>query len=214
VTLVVAHRGASAVAPENTLEAFEKAIELGADMVELDVRRGADGGLAISHDPLPAPDVPTLEQVVALCAGRIALDVELKEPGLAEDVLRVVSGVEVVVTSFLAEVVERTKQLRPDVRVGLLLNRDAQPPHDVIADFLAPHYELLERIPGNGLVVWTVNDEATLERLFADPRVAGVVTDDLELALAVRSAGSSSAARDPGPAPASSSRRPRRGPHR
>jgi glycerophosphoryl diester phosphodiesterase len=211
MTLVVAHRGASSVAPENTLAAFEKAIELGADAVELDVRRGAEGGLVISHDPLPAPDVPTLEQVVELCAGRIALDVELKEADLELDVLHVVAGADVVLTSFLPEVVAEIKRLRPDVRTGLLLER--LPPADVDADFLAPHHSLLERTPGDDLVVWTVNDVALLEQLFADPRVAAVVTDDVELALAVRSAGSSSAARGPGRAPASRSRRRRRGRH-
>ena len=185
MTLVVAHRGASAIAPENTLEAFEKAIQLGADMVEFDVRRSADGVLVVSHDPLPPTDVPTVEQVVDLCRGRIALDVELKEPGLEDEVLRAVSGSDFVVTSFLPDVVVTTKQLRPDVRVGLLLNSEtvAATP----ADFLAPRYQLLDRVPGDNLVVWTVNDEATLERLFADPRVAGVVTDDPGLALAVRS---------------------------
>lgn len=185
MTLVVAHRGASSVAPENTLEAFDKAIELGADLVELDVRRSPEGALVIAHDPLPAPGAPTLEQVVDLCAGRIALDVELKEPGLEEDVLRVAADVDFVVTSFLADVVVATKQLRPDVRTGLLLQ--TVPAADVPVDFLAPHYSLLEQVPGDGLVVWTVNDEALLEQLFADPRVAAVVTDDLALALAVRS---------------------------
>ena len=185
MTLVVAHRGASAIAPENSLEAFEKAIELGADMVEFDVRRSADGVLVISHDPLPPPDVPTLAQVIELCAGRIAVDVELKEPGLEEEVLRVVADAEVVVTSFLEEVVATTKRLRPNVRAGLLLHRE--PVSQTSADFLAPHIELLDRVPGDKLVVWTVNDEATLARLFADPRVAGVVTDDPGLALGVRS---------------------------
>lgn len=185
MTLVVAHRGASSIAPENTLEAFAMAIELGADVVELDVRRSTEGGLVISHDPLPARNAPTLEQVVDLCAGRIALDVELKEAGLEEDVLRVVADADFVVTSFLAEVVVTTKQLRPDVRTGLLLQ--TIPAADVPADFLAPHYSLIDQVPGDGLVVWTVNDERLLGQLFADPRVAAVVTDDLALALAVRS---------------------------
>ena len=48
--LVLAHRGASAVAPENTIAAFSKARELGADGVELDVRRSADGVLIVHHD--------------------------------------------------------------------------------------------------------------------------------------------------------------------
>ena len=186
MTLVVAHRGASAVAPENSIEAFEQAIELGADVVEFDVRRDPDGVLVVSHDPLPQPDVPTLEQVVAVCAGRIALDVELKEPGLEEDTLRLVSGADFVVTSFLAEVVAETKRLRPDVRTGLLLGREATPPRDAAADFLAPHVDLLDRVAGGELYVWTVNDETMLRRLFRDPRVAAVVTDDLEFALAVR----------------------------
>lgn len=191
MTLVVAHRGASSVAPENTLEAFTRAIELGADVVELDVRRNHDGGLVITHDPLPAPpEAPTLEQVVELCAGRIALDVELKEPGLEEDVLRVVSGADFVITSFLEEVVAETKRLRPDVRAGLLLRPDrAARPDATPADFLAPHYALLDRawLPGGGLVVWTVNDEQLLAQLFADPRVDAVVTDDVARAIAVRS---------------------------
>lgn len=48
---VIAHRGASAVAPENTLAAFEKAIEMGADWLELDCRLTRDGKLAVIHDP-------------------------------------------------------------------------------------------------------------------------------------------------------------------
>ncbi len=49
-SLVVAHRGASAVEPENTLRAFESAIRAGADVVELDVRLTADGVPVVLHD--------------------------------------------------------------------------------------------------------------------------------------------------------------------
>lgn len=48
--LIIAHRGASSVAPENTLAAFEMALELGADGIELDVMLSADGKLAVIHD--------------------------------------------------------------------------------------------------------------------------------------------------------------------
>jgi glycerophosphoryl diester phosphodiesterase len=196
VTLVVAHRGASTVAPENTLEAFEKAIELGADMIELDVRRSGDGALVVSHDPVDATTrpLPRLEEVVDLCAGRIALDVELKEPGLEEATLRVVQRVDVVVTSFLDDVVAAAKQLRPDVRAGLLLGADT-PLDDRIearrraagADFLAPHVSLLDNgLRGDGLAVWTVNDEPRLRRYLADSSVAAVITDDPALALRLR----------------------------
>ena len=50
MTWVIAHRGASADERENTLPAFERAIELGADFVELDVQVSSDGVLVVFHD--------------------------------------------------------------------------------------------------------------------------------------------------------------------
>lgn len=91
--LVLAHRGASARAPENTLEAFALARDLGADGVELDVRRTADGVLVVHHDAAgPAgllaglsfaaareasPGLPTLAEALAECAG-LLVNVEVK----------------------------------------------------------------------------------------------------------------------------------------
>ena len=50
MTIIVAHRGASARAPENTMEAFRLAVEAGADAIELDVHLSADRQLAVIHD--------------------------------------------------------------------------------------------------------------------------------------------------------------------
>jgi len=50
VTLNVAHRGASALAPENTIAAFERAVELGADVIELDLHMSQGGELVVIHD--------------------------------------------------------------------------------------------------------------------------------------------------------------------
>jgi len=50
VTLNIAHRGASALAPENTIAAFERAVELGADVIELDLHLSRDGELVVIHD--------------------------------------------------------------------------------------------------------------------------------------------------------------------
>jgi glycerophosphoryl diester phosphodiesterase len=202
MTLVVAHRGASAIAPENTLEAFERAIEVGADMVEFDVRATADGTLVVVHDPLPpvpygelSTKPPTLAQVVETCAGRIALDVEIKVAGIEASVLDIVgtrfAAGEFVVTSFLGEAVRGSKQHCPDVRAGLLLARDHvfAPGDRSGADFLAPHVTLLNEAPledTRELVVWTVNDAERLRRCLADPRVDAVITDDPELALSLR----------------------------
>src|SRR3984957_19558172 len=96
--LVIAHRGASREAPQNTPAAFEAAIAMGADAVELDVRRTSDGVLVVHHNAsrrgVPVAlmthaalirrsrnEPPTLETVLDLCAGRVAVDVEIKEPG-------------------------------------------------------------------------------------------------------------------------------------
>ena len=75
MTLVVAHRGASAVAPENTMEAYRLAVEMGADAIELDVHLTADGELALVHDE-------TLERTTDL-AGAVAT-MTLKELGAAD----------------------------------------------------------------------------------------------------------------------------------
>ena len=63
---VIAHRGASAAAPENTIEAFLLARELGADWVELDARRTADGAVVVHHDD-------------ALADGRVIVELDLAE---------------------------------------------------------------------------------------------------------------------------------------
>jgi glycerophosphoryl diester phosphodiesterase len=49
-TMIQAHRGASSYCPENTLEAFSKAVEYGADCIELDVHLSKDGEIVVAHD--------------------------------------------------------------------------------------------------------------------------------------------------------------------
>jgi glycerophosphoryl diester phosphodiesterase len=75
--LVFAHRGACKVAPENTLRAFQAAIDLGADGVELDVQYSSDGHLVVMHNPSLEATTDgsgrvtsrTLEELRALDAG-------------------------------------------------------------------------------------------------------------------------------------------------
>lgn len=95
MSLIIAHRGASAAAPENTIAAFELALEMGADWVELDVRRAACGTPVVHHDAhlgngqalceLAVPDLPahvsTLHDVLVAC-GPMGVDIEIKsDPG-------------------------------------------------------------------------------------------------------------------------------------
>lgn len=77
--LVIAHRGASGTAPENTMSSFEQAVKLGADMIELDVHASRDGRLIVIHDsvtirtaagnPQGAVADLTLEQLKTLDVG-------------------------------------------------------------------------------------------------------------------------------------------------
>lgn len=79
MTLVIAHRGASWNLPENSLPAFERAIEVGADYVELDVHAATDGTLVVCHDR-PRGGEPRLEEVIGALDGRIGIMCELKSP--------------------------------------------------------------------------------------------------------------------------------------
>src|SRR5688500_15437324 len=90
--LVIGHRGASQAFPENTLAAFQGAIDQGADGIELDVRRTADGALTLSHDDtLPdgtvvvetafaalPPGMPDLAQALDVCRPLAVVNVEIK----------------------------------------------------------------------------------------------------------------------------------------
>ena len=79
MTFVIAHRGASWELPENTLPAFERAIEVGADYVEFDVHAAHDGSLVVCHDR-PRGGELRLEQALELLQGRIGIMCELKTP--------------------------------------------------------------------------------------------------------------------------------------
>jgi glycerophosphoryl diester phosphodiesterase len=106
--MVVAHRGASIEQRENTIAAFEAAIDAGADAVEFDVRMTADGHAVVMHDPdvsrttdgaglvcemtleeIRRLGVPTLEEALRCLSGRAAVDIEIKnlpgEPGFTPE---------------------------------------------------------------------------------------------------------------------------------
>jgi glycerophosphoryl diester phosphodiesterase len=72
----VGHRGAAALAQENSLRAIEVAAAYGLDAVELDVLRRGDATLVLGHGPEAPPDAPPLDEALALVA-RLGLSVQL-----------------------------------------------------------------------------------------------------------------------------------------
>jgi glycerophosphoryl diester phosphodiesterase len=181
--MVVAHRGVATAAAENTIDAFTNAIAAGADMIEFDVRRTRDGELVVFHDThvgaaaigeLTRDEIksakgvrpPLFAEVLDACAGKIRLDVELKEDGYVPEAMALLRAVlvtagadvaEQVVTSFLPAVVAQAKDAFPEVKTGLLVGTDGPFYHvrehyrqlfpvglarQVRADYLAPYYKL------------------------------------------------------------------------
>jgi len=148
--LVIAHRGASAYEPENTLRSIKRALNLGADMVEIDVRTTKDGHIVVIHDAtvdrttngrgyvkdmtleeLKKLDaglgerIPTLQEVISLVKGRVGLVIEIKVPGIEEKVLKIVNENklhdDVLITSFYHPILLRVKSLNAKVRTGIII---------------------------------------------------------------------------------------------
>jgi glycerophosphoryl diester phosphodiesterase len=158
MTSVYAHRGATGPAVENTVEAFLEARRLGADGVELDVRRSADGALVVHHDPVlpgigPVGDilvrdlprhVPLLDAVLDACDGLI-VNVEIKngpdEPGFdpGESIAQLVADTvadagwaeRVIVSSFRIETIRAVRDADPRLSVGWQLGLRSDVPASV-----------------------------------------------------------------------------------
>jgi len=238
VPLVLAHRGANRVAPENTLAAFEQALAMGADGVELDVHRTADGTLVVHHDAaapglgllagltvadirVARPDLPTLDEALDTCAGRM-VNVEIKNsPGdpdhdraeraadLVVERLQARNGRDhVVVSSFSLATVDRVHALDATVPTALLTARTTELvallklAHEHGHRALNPRVHALvgrraarlaerARDLGLDLYVWTVNEERQMRRL-ADAGVRGLITDAPDVARRVLGPGSGS----------------------
>ncbi len=167
----IGHRGAAGHAPENTVQAIEKAIALGADLVELDVRRSLDGHLVIIHDEgvdrttdghgavaeltlselgrlTIANDlrIPTLRDALKAAAGHVGLLLELKAEGLAEQVWTEVrtcraTGVLIYASFFHAELL-RIHETDPGAQTMALLEAVPVQPTAFAIDSKATHVGL------------------------------------------------------------------------
>ena len=142
-----AHRGAMCHAPENSIAAFEKAIEMGTDRIECDIRRSADGHLVMMHDAtverttdgsghvheltlgdlrqLRLADggrVPTLQESLNCVRGRCEMLLELKAAGIAADVVATVESRDMLsactLIAFDEEELRAARRAHPAVSIG------------------------------------------------------------------------------------------------
>lgn len=222
-TLVVAHRGYTEEADENTITAFRAAIDLGVDYVELDVQQTADGVVVVTHDntfrrvfgvdrfvwemnyeevrelssPLTGECPPTLYEVLTLCDPTANFLIELKNnghnPDLASAVYEILAECQCLdrcaIQSPSYRMLREFKQLSPDTRCGYILSF-ALGEYATLsaADFFSIDYDFTNESVVNMLhrqdkdvFVWTVNDEARMERLIS-LGVDGIITDNAPLA--------------------------------
>lgn len=150
--LRIAHRGAAALEPENTLRAIERALSLGVEMVEIDVRPCADGTLVVFHDDalqritggpgrvststlaqLRTHDVgkgeriPTLEEVLALIRGRALVNIDQKRDNLAPQLLKAIDRAgnrqDTILTGNALTTFRAMRQLAP--AIGIAVSIDA-----------------------------------------------------------------------------------------
>ncbi|MFC1599434.1 glycerophosphodiester phosphodiesterase [Patescibacteria group bacterium] len=140
--LIIAHRGGKEFAPENSLEAIQKAIEIGVPMFEFDLRKTKDGKLVAFHDPnlkgnevqkltyeelskQAEHEIPLLKDVLELARGRIQVDLEIKEHGYVEEAVNMVKKYlkhdEIFYTSFKKTVLREIKCLDPKLKTGFIV---------------------------------------------------------------------------------------------
>lgn len=143
---IIAHRGATEFRDhENTLEAFQKAIDLQIEAIELDIRKSKDNVLIVHHNPdidniflntLTYEEmiklsqtkeyiIPKFEDVLRLSHNQLFLDIELKEPGYETEVIDMIhkylSYDEYFIRSFDDHIIRKVKKLDSKIKTGLLL---------------------------------------------------------------------------------------------
>jgi glycerophosphoryl diester phosphodiesterase len=154
--LRIGHRGARAYEPENTLRSYKKALEIGVDAVELDVRKTKDNQLVVIHDAdikkttngkglvseltlkqikefstEKDEKIPTLKEALDFLDKKVKILIELKEEGVEEKVLSAVheNGLQknVIIVSFIENALRKVRELDKEVETGLIYAKHKNP---------------------------------------------------------------------------------------
>lgn len=222
---VTAHRGYSAVYPENTIPAFKGAIQVGADWAELDVQQTADGEVIVMHDSnlkrttgldkevwqvtwdeikdldngswfdkkYQTVRIPTLEEVLKVCRGKIHLNIEIKPSGhdkdLEEQVAKLLKKYHMrdtcVVSSLKYDSLRKIKQADDfietayitSVSYGNFTDLEYADGYSVESTLLSKSFVNKAQKTGKQIYVWTVNSEERLEKVVG-MGIDNVITDD------------------------------------
>lgn len=207
--LLIGHRGTRIYAPENTFEAFDRALADGCDGIEFDVRVTSDSQAIVCHDPLYAhrevaastlgslvqldPKLPRLADVIRQYAQRCFLYIELKVPRAERELSTLlrqhppVHGY--VVASFFPEILTRVHQEAPGIPLGFICGTKRHlhawsilPVDYVMLKYSVASPALVTKLHADGkqVFVWTVNTEKHM-RALAELNCDGILSDDTAL---------------------------------
>jgi len=167
--LNLGHRGAAGHLPEHTMAGFHKALELGADGFELDVRITADSQLVTVHGPVidghavqssayadirkgsGETEIPLLEEVLAAFGRRAYIDIELKAPGFEPSAITLIEKYcdwnQTLVSAFHPQTLIKARHLAPELQLGFIYNRtqEEETRHNCPVDVVIPQFRLASR---------------------------------------------------------------------
>ena len=203
--LLLGHRGARRYAPENTIAAFDLALEHGCDGFEFDVRLTADQQGVICHDAKYSghavadsslaklrerlASLASLKSVIERYAATAFLDIELKASGrldLILNALRAADRKKFVISSFLPDVLQAVHASDNDIPLGIICENARQlrrwpsmPIRSVILERKLATNFLVEELHSadKQVFVWTVNRQKEMLRL-AELEVDALISDD------------------------------------
>lgn len=203
--LLLGHRGSRSAGSirENTVPAFDRALEQGCDGFEFDVRLTGDRQALVCHDArskgvristsrrAQLPHLATLGEVLSRYRKHGFLDIELKVPGLTDIVLgglrRHRPALGFLISSFLPAVLMDVRARNHSIPLGIICERQLPRWRELPIDCLVAEKSLITRIlvdevhdAGKSLFAWTVNDQAAMLR-FARWGVDAIISDRTEL---------------------------------
>jgi glycerophosphoryl diester phosphodiesterase len=199
--LRIGHRGAAGHERENTVRSFLRAIEIGVDMIETDLRSSTDGAIVLLHDAFhgstladlleTTDELATLQDLLAVANGRCGLMLEMKVTGLAARVIAAVADAgftgPVIYASFHHDELLAVRRLQPDAQTLALIHGapvdkarfaiDAQATHAGInIEFATAEFVSALQQSGLQVFVFTVNEPeeiAAMKAIHAD----GIISD-------------------------------------
>lgn len=171
--VTIAHRGASGYELENTIEAFKKAIDLGADFIELDVQKSSDDQVIVYHDTKfedgsvvaemssdqakrkalkKGIKVPVLDEVLKVVNNKIGLNIEIKSAGMIDLLIEKLKGYNtdgIILSSFMHNCLLELKQKAPHISLGALVSIRPMDPleilHSTKTDLIIQNFEFIDK---------------------------------------------------------------------